>query len=290
MRKSFLTRIARLLLMVLLMASIFAPGARAASQTITASMTSVTNTGFALSLSWSAAAGATKYDVRYTTTGDVQLASSSLYTSTSATSLNATMDTNVGYRYFRIYAYDSSNTLLAYSNVVGVAKYQSGLVIRMKLDSVLTSTYWDPASSPDPAKYQKPVWFITVDSSVRAAYAAPSFQIGEFIHDTTLTSAVVDPKMVQHAQNAHDRYGTLIVNSGYRTPNEEMSLAGGVKYGRHTYGDAADYRAQTQADYDALKTAFAPENPSYVEPFSSSNPHFHADFRNETTTKGYSNW
>jgi hypothetical protein len=275
MRKLFLVRVARLLSLVMLLAILVAPGARAASQTITAQMTSVTKTGFTLSLSWSAVTGASSYQIRYETNPSVDVTNSTLYTSTSATSHASTMNSTIGYRFFRIYAYNSSGTLLAYSNVVGIAKYPSGLVVRMKQDSALTSSYPAPSSSPNSAYYQKPTWFITVDSTVRASSVAANFQMSEFIHQTGITSALVDPKMVQHVQDARNRYGVMIVNSGYRTPSYNASI-GGATYSRHMYGDGVDIDANSLSEYNALNSAFSAESPSYVESWAEAGQnHWH---------------
>ncbi|HEY3367147.1 MAG TPA: D-Ala-D-Ala carboxypeptidase family metallohydrolase [Symbiobacteriaceae bacterium] len=265
-----------------------APNASAASQTISASMTSVTTTGFGLSLSWSTVSGADHYDVRYEYNPSVDLVGSSLFATVYTNSISATMSSSIGYRFFRIYAYDSANTLLAYSNVVAMAKYPSGLVVRMKTDSALTGTYPDPSGSPNASYYQKPVWFITVDSTVRSSYAATNFQIGEFINDASLTSALVDPLMVQHTQNARIRYGPMSINSGYRTPDYNRSI-GGATYSRHLYGDAVDVPASTSSTWTAVDNAFALENPSYVESWAEAGyNHWHGDWRYES--KGYQNW
>jgi hypothetical protein len=264
------------------------PGASAASQTITAQMTTVTKTGFNLSLSWGAVTGASSYQIRYETNPHVDVTNSALYATTGGTSHSSTMNSTIGYRFFKIYAYNSSGTLLAYSNVVGIAKYQSGLVVRMKTDSALTNSYPDPAGSPSSSYYQKPDWFITVDSNVRAASAAPNFTMGEFIHQTGITSALVDPKMVQHAQNSRNRYGAMTVNSGYRTPSYNASI-GGATYSRHMYGDAVDIAASSLSQYNALNSAFSPESPSYVESWTEAGQnHWHGDWRYES--KGYANW
>jgi hypothetical protein len=280
----------RLVVLLFAMSFLFfamTPTSFAASQTITAQITSNSTTGFLLSMNWSAVTGVDHYNVH--TANDPNVTSAdTLWATVTTNSLNQTMTSTVGYRYFRVYAYDSAGALLAYSNVVGVAKYTSGLVVKMKQDSALTSTYPDPAGSPNPTYYQKPVWFITVDSTIRNSNVAPNFQMGEFISQTSLTSALVDPKLVEHCQNARNRYGVMVVNSGYRTPAYNQSL-GGATYSRHMYGDAVDIDANTQSEYDALVNVFAPENPDYVEPYSLGGyNHYHGDWRYEA--KGYQNW
>jgi hypothetical protein len=287
--KSMTAHLASVAMAFALFGSIGVHEASAASQNITLSVSNVYTTGWKLNLSWTAVSGATTYKVQYAKKPDVQ-SSSLVLTTTSSTSLSHTMDTSLGYRFFRIYAYNSSGTLLGYSNLVGTAKYPSGLVVKMKQDSALTNSYPDPAGSSNPAIYQKPLWFTQIDANVRAQYVAPNFQMGEFIKDTTLTSAVVDPVMVQHVQNARNRYGVMTLSSGYRTPAYNSSI-GGATYSRHMYGDAVDVPAATYSVFDALRTAFAPENPSYVEPYDqASNNHYHGDWRNETTTRGYQNF
>lgn len=281
-------RVALILCLIFLMALGTVPSASAASQTITLSMPTVTTTGFKLSLQWTAVTGVSYYDVRYEHDPSVSASTSTQYTTTTGTSLSSTMNSTIGYRFFRVYAYNSSGTLLAYSNVVGIAKYPSGLVVRMKTDSTLTSSYPDPAGSPNSTYYQKPVWFITVNSTVRSSYVAANFQMGEFISESTITSALVDPLMVQHAQNARNRYGVMVVNSGYRTPAHNKSI-GGATYSRHMYGDAVDIDANSYSQYQALDSAFAPENPSYVESWTEAGQnHWHGDWRYEA--KGYKNW
>lgn len=249
---------------------------------ISANVSTVTASNFTLNLSWSAVTGATRYDIRTSnypgiTTSDV------VWASTSGTSLSKAMTTVPGYRYFKVYAYNSAGTLLDSSNEVGAAKYQTGLVIKIKKDSTLTSSY---PSSTDPI-YAKPTWFITVNSTVRAAYCAPNFQIGEFISDSTLTSALVDPLMVQHTQNARNRYGPMSINSGYRTPTYNASI-GGATFSRHMYGDAVDVPASTSSIWNTLNNVFAPESPSYVETYAEGGyNHWHGDWRNEAKGYGY---
>ncbi|MGB8956808.1 MAG: D-Ala-D-Ala carboxypeptidase family metallohydrolase [Tumebacillaceae bacterium] len=249
---------------------------------ISANVTTVTASNFTLNLSWSAVTGATRYDIRTSnypgiTTADV------VWASTSGTSLAKAMTTTPGYRYFKVYAYNSAGTLLDSSNEVGAAKYQTGLVIKMKKDSALTSSY--PSSTQ--AIYAKPTWFITVNSTVRAANAAPNFQIGEFIKDSTLTSAIVDPLMVQHVQDARSRYGVMSLNSGYRTPAYNSSI-GGATFSRHMYGDAVDVPASSSSVWTSLNNVFAAESPSYVESYAEANyNHWHGDWRNEAKGYGY---
>lgn len=286
--KSRLARVAVPSLLALLLVLAFAVPVSAASQTISLSMPTTTTTGFLLSLRWTAVTGVSYYDIRYEKDPGVSASTSTQYTTTTATSISSTMNNTIGYRFFRIYAYNSAGTLLAYSNVVGIAKYPSGLVVRMKTDSTLTSSYPDPAGSPSSGYYQKPVWFITVDSTVRASKAAANFTIGEFISESTLTSALVDPLMVQHCQNARNRYGALIVNSGYRSPAHNRAI-GGATYSRHMWGDAVDIDTSSYSVWQAIGNAFAPENPSYVESWAESNyNHYHGDWRYQA--KGYQNW
>lgn len=282
-----LSRIAVLLLTAVFLLSAFSPTSYAASQTITAQISSNSATGFRLSMSWSAASGTHHYEVRTSNSPNVT-ASSTLYATVTATSLSQTMNSSLGYRYFRVYAYNSSSTLIAYSNVVGVAKYPSGLVVKMKQDSTLTATYPSPSGSPNSTYYQKPTWFITVDSTILNSNVATNFKMSEFIKQAGLTSALVDPLMVQHCQNARNRYGVMIVNSGYRTPSYNKSI-GGATYSRHMYGDGVDIDANSYSQYQALVSAFAPENPNYVEPWDvAGQSHYHGDWRYEA--KGYQNW
>lgn len=257
--------------------------ASAASQTITANLTSTTDSNFMLDMSWTAVSGANHYDI-YTANAPSISTSSTLWTTTSTNSLSKQMTSVVGYRYFRVYAYDASNNLLAYSNLTGAAKYQTGLVVKMKQDSSLSSQYPAPIGS----NYQVPTWFITLDSTVKSSYCAPNFQIGEFITESTITSGIVDPLMVTHVQNARNRYGPMTINSGYRTPDHNAAV-GGVSSSRHIYGDAVDIPASTTSVFDTLVNDFAPENPSYVEPYDqATNNHYHGDWRDEA--KGYQNW
>ena len=249
---------------------------------ITANVSTVTASNFMLNMTWGAVTGATRYDVRTSNYPNIDTADV-VWASTSGTSLSKAMTTAPGYRYFKVYAYNSSGTLLDSSNVVGAAKYQSGLVIKMKKDSTLTSSY--PSSTQ--AIYAKPTWFITVNSTVRASYAAPNFQIGEFIKDSTLTSAIVDPLMVQHVQDARSRYGVMSLNSGYRTPAYNSSI-GGATFSRHMYGDAVDVPASSSSVWSALNSAFSAESPSYVESYAEAGyNHWHGDWRNEAKGYGY---
>jgi hypothetical protein len=290
MSKRLWTRFTILLSVVILLTALVVPGAQAAvGMTMTAQMPSVTTTGFTLSLSWGAVPGAASYQVRYATSTNPQLANTALYTTTSGTSVSSTMNSSIGYRYFRIYAYDASGLLLAYSNVVGIAKYPSGLVVRMKQDTALTASYPDPNGVYAPAYYQRPTWFITVNPTVLASYVAPNFKMSELISQAGLTSALVDPITVQHLQNARYRYGVvMIVTSGYRTPASNAAI-GGSKYSRHLYGDAFDINASNYSVYSALDAAFAPEGPSYVESWAEAGQnHWHGDWRYEA--KGYQNW
>jgi hypothetical protein len=267
---------------------ILAPSAKAANQPMTAQMPTVTTTGIKLSLTWSAVPGAAYYQVRYTTEPKNMLANSALYTTTSATSLARTMSPSIGYRFFRIYAFNSAGTLLAFSNTVGIAKYPSGLVVRMKQDAALTNSYPDPKGVYAPALYQRPTWFITVNSTVLESYVAPNFKMKEFIGQPGITAAVVDPLMVQHVQDVRYSYGVMWIESGYRTPWYNASI-GGSKYSRHLYGDAVDVRAGSYAQYSTLNSLFAPEAPSYVETWAEAGgTHWHGDWRSEN--KGYTNW
>jgi len=272
------------------LATISVPEASAApTQNITANVSTVTATGWKLNMSWTAVSGATRYDVYYATKPDVQMSTATALGSSTTTSLSKVLDTSIGYRYFRVYAYNSSNTLLGFSNISGAAKYPSGLLVKMKQDSYLTSTYPSQSGAPD-SSYRTPTWFITVDSTVRASYAATNFQIGEFIKNTALTSAVVDPKMIQHVQNARNRRGAAMsINSGYRSPDQNAGTPGSATYSRHMYGDAVDIPAASQSEWNYWDNLFAPEAPSYRETFAEGGyHHWHGDWRYEN--KGYQNY
>lgn len=252
------------------------------SQSINANISSVTTTNANLQMNWSPVSGAHHYDVYYSLQPDVQLASATKYSTFYTTSFTRNMDPSLGYRYFRVYAYDRSNRLLAYSNLTGIAKYPSGLVVKMKHDPALAATY--PNSTA--WNYKRPTWFITVNDTVRNSYAAPHFKMGEFIKQAGLTSAIVDPKMVQHVQATRSRYGTVMqINSGYRTPAYNRQLEGSSTTSRHMYGDAVDFGAATFDLYTRIKSVVTPSVPSYIKPFS--NRHLHSDWRNEN--KGYQN-
>lgn len=288
MSKRFLARFALLLAAVVLLTVLVAPPASAAGQTMTAQMPAVETFHFKLSLKWSAVPGASYYQVRYTTHPKNMLDNSRLFTLTAGTQIYSPMNASLGYRFFRVYAYNSAGALLAWSNSVGVAKYPSGLVVRMKKDAALTNSYPNPSGSYASALYQRPTWFLTINPSVLNSYVAPSFKMSEFIKQPGVTAALVDPKMVQHTQNARWRYGVMWIESGYRTPWYNTSI-GGSKYSRHLYGDAVDARASTYAQYTSLNSVFSAERPGYVESWAEGGKHhWHGDWRNEA--KGYRNW
>jgi hypothetical protein len=277
------SRVAAAALAVGIFAGIGVSDASAASQTISASLNASTAANFYVNANWADVTGATSYKI-FTSNAPAVDSTDTLWTTTTTSALSKQMTTAPGYRYFRVYAYNSAGTLLSYSNVFGAAKYESGLVVKMKTDSALTATY--PSSTA--ANYQKPTWFITLDSTVKSSYVAANFQLGEFISESTITSGIVDPLMVSHVQNARSRYGVMSLNSGYRTPNHNASV-GGATFSRHMYGDAIDVPAATTSVFNSLKTAFAPEYPSYIEPYDqASNNHYHGDWRDEA--KGYQNW
>ncbi|HEU4962374.1 MAG TPA: D-Ala-D-Ala carboxypeptidase family metallohydrolase [Bacilli bacterium] len=280
---TFTTRVTAAALAVSALAFFNTTGASAASQTISLSVSQVTASNFYLNLDWGGVSGATHYKVR--TANDPGISTSDLvWADVTSSSLHKQMSSSVGYRYFKIYAYDSAGTLLAYSNIVGAAKYPSGLVVKMKKDSALTNSY--PYSTS--ANYQKPKWFITLNSTVKSSYCAANFQIGEFITESTITSGIVDPLMVQHVQAARNRYGVMPINSGFRTPSHNAAI-GGATFSRHMYGDAVDIPASSSSAYNSLNNVFAPEYPSYVEPYSQGGyNHWHGDWRNEN--KGYTNY
>jgi uncharacterized protein YcbK (DUF882 family) len=125
-----------------------------------------------------------------------------------------------------------------------------------------------------------------VDDTVRNAKAATNYKLGEFIKQQGITSAIVDPKMVQHVQDTRNRYGAALpINSGYRTPSYNATLEGSSSTSRHMYGDAVDFSAPTLSTYTTLKTKVSPTAPSYIKPYM--NHHLHSDWRDEY--KGYSN-
>jgi hypothetical protein len=258
--------------------------ASAASQTISASINTVTATNYMVNMKWGAVSGATKYVIKTSNSPHVDTADVD-WATTTGTSLSKQMTTSVGYRYFRVYAYDGAGTLLAYSNQIGAAKYQSGLVVRMKTDSALTSSY--PTSTA--SNYQKPVWFVTLDATSKASSVAPNFTLGEFITESTLTSGVVDPMMIQHVQNARTRKGSaLSINSGYRSPNHNAAI-GGATFSRHMWGDAMDVPATTTTEYNMYNSLFSAESPDYIESFAEAGyNHWHGDWRNEV--RDYTNY
>lgn len=288
MNRPILARVALLLSVLLCLTVLVAPPARAASQTMTAHMPASESYHFKLALKWSAVPGASYYDVRYTYHPENMLNNSRRFTITSATQIYSPMNASLGYRFFRVYAYSGSGALLAFSNSVGVAKYPSGLVVRMKKDAALTGSYPAPSGSYASALYQRPVWFINITPSVLNSYVSPHFRMSEFIRQSGVTLALVDPRMVQHVQNARYRYGTTRIESGYRTPWYNASI-GGSKYSRHLYGDGVDTQARDYAQYRAMNSVFAAERPSYVETWAEAGQHhWHGDWRNEQ--KGYRNW
>lgn len=281
----FTTRLTRVFFFLLLLSLIATAPVQAASQTMTAQMPAPETFHFKLSLKWSPVAGAAYYEVRYTTHPVNMLANSGLFKRTAGTQIYSPMDGSLGYRFFRIYAYNRAGALLAFSNSVGVAKYPSGLVVRMKKDAALTNSYPAPSGAYAPSLYQRPIWFINVDPGVLDSMVAPNFRMREFIHQPGVTAALVDPKMVQHVQRARDRFGVMWLESGYRTPGYNASV-GGSKYSRHLYGDSVDVRASTLAQYHSVNSVFRAEGPSYVDLWKRG--HWHGDWRSES--KGYRNW
>lgn len=284
----FLARFSLLLSFFVLLTALVASPASAAGQTMTAQMPAVETFHFKVSLKWSAVPGASYYEVRYTNHPKNMLTNSGLFTMTAGTQIYSPMNSSLGYRFFRVYAFNSAGALLAFSNSVGVAKYPSGLVVRMKKDVALTNSYPDPNRSYVPAQYQRPTWFVTISPTVLNSYVAPNFRMSEFILQPGVTAALVDPNLVQHVQDARNRYGVMWIESGYRTPWYNASV-GGSKYSRHMYGDGVDVRARTQAQWNTLNAIFAAERPAYVESYAEGGRHhWHGDWRSEG--KGYRNW
>ena len=68
----------------------------------------------------------------------------------------------------------------------------------------------------------------------------------------------------------------------YSTPTYQYFVDHDHPNGRHIYGDAADMRALTQTDWDAIAAAARSLIPMpCLELFKPSNPHFHLDYRNQ---------
>ena len=132
---------------------------------------------------------------------------------------------------------------------MGIAKYPSGLVVKMKHNPALAATYpnlsaWNYSVEPGTSPRRHRAQFLCVYY----------LQLGEFITQTGITSALVDPKMVQHVQDVRNRYGTVLtINSGYRTPAYNRTLEGSSATSRHIYGDAIDFSAPLLSTYNSVR-------------------------------------
>ena len=242
----------------------------------------------AISFSWTSDANATTFNLiaalRPNMSNAFILAQ---HLSGTTASYNQTLDTSVGYRYFQLQAYDASGNRLATSNVVGIAKYGTGVVIRMTTDSSLTNQY---AAYSDTC-YNVPTWFIPNDSTDGSSYVAPNFQLSEFFSSETYPNGVVDPVMVQHVQNIRNDWGSsLTLTSGFRTPAHNATLSGSATCSSHTFGQAVDIAVSSYSTWQTLIGYAQQENASYTEPWQPDVPHMHADWRNFYQNPPYTNW
>ncbi|GCE30934.1 hypothetical protein KDA_64180 [Dictyobacter alpinus] len=211
----------------------------------------------------------------------------SQHISGTSSTLTLSLDSSTGYRYFQLQAYDASGNRLATSNTVGLAKYPSGLNIRMVTDASLTASY----AQYNDTCYNTPVWFIPNDSNDGAYNVATNFQLSEFTHSLTVTHVVVDPIMVQHMQNIRSDWGSaLSINSGYRDPAHNASIDGSATCSSHTFGQAVDIAVSSYSMWTSLKSFATQEGASYIEPWQPDVPHLHADWRSFYQNPPYTNW
>ncbi|MGE5675466.1 MAG: D-Ala-D-Ala carboxypeptidase family metallohydrolase [Mycobacterium leprae] len=242
-----------------------------------------------LRLNWNGLPGAHHYEIRAQRSPDVQTLSSFSLATVTATALSWQMDPSIGYRYFRVYAYSVDGKQLGASNVVGVAKYPSGLVLRLQPDSLLTASYPAPPEGPNAALYAPPAWFIAASEQVRGSLCAASIRCGELIDDQA-TMAVIDPLMVEHLQSVAEQIGKLPIATGYRTPERNRAL-GGTLYDRHIYGDAVDLRTAPDSPYswNDFTSHFLLVGLNTMGSHAQPANRWHCEWAKETASRHYSN-
>ncbi|GCE03373.1 D-Ala-D-Ala carboxypeptidase family metallohydrolase [Dictyobacter aurantiacus] len=291
MRKYF-TRLRSALVAVLLLLGLaicaIYNGSAAHAATLSLGISQEVYTGDQLSFSWNNSVGASTYNlIASMRPGMTNAFTVQQRIAGSSSSSTLSLDSSIGYRYFQLQAYDASGNRVATSNVVGAAKYPSGVVIRMETNASLTAQY----AQYNDTCYNTPIWFIPNDSTTGAYHVATNFQLSEFLHNITVSDAVVDPIMVQHVQNIRSDWGgPLTITSGYRDPAHNALVSGSATCSSHTFGQAVDIAVSSYSEWTTLQGYANQENASYIEPWQSDQPHLHADWRSFYDNPPYTNW
>lgn len=90
------------------------------------------------------------------------------------------------------------------------------------------------------AAYTAPARFVDLDLAPEDLKLAPNFRLDEFMQAWKGRYGVIQPHLVQTAQEIRDwTGGALTINSGFRSPAYNESV-GGATWSRHQYGDAMD--------------------------------------------------
>lgn len=124
----------------------------------------------------------------------------------------------------------------------------------------------------DPS-YRRPVAYLDLEEIEPGTAVSPNFNLGELAQAEKGRYAIVLPSAVEALQELRDAAGSLLVNSGYRSPDYNAQI-GGAGYSRHMYGDGYDLDP-LEVTIDALELLCTGQGGFLVE----YETHVHCDWR-----------
>jgi len=81
----------------------------------------------------------------------------------------------------------------------------------------------------------------------------PDFSINEFKCKCGCNKVLISTKLLDALQDYRDRYGSVIITSGYRCPEHNNSVSSTGHDGPHTTGLAVDISTDSKSQYNVVR-------------------------------------
>lgn len=130
--------------------------------------------------------------------------------------------------------------------------------------------------SRSPNDYHPPIHLFVKSSLHPEEYLSKNFQWKEFFTNDSEDLGMVRPVLIEKIQEIRSGLNRAVkVNSAYRSPKYNSTIAGSATWSRHTFGDAADM-ASPGASLAELKQQCEEKGASYIQVYTT---HVHCDWR-----------
>lgn len=195
--------------------------------------------------------------------------------------------------YYSVHAISSRGDWSPPSEVTAVAKYPSGVILRLDRVPRMTELYPFPRNS----YYARPELFFKVNAGASRSgislntKLSAGFRLKEFLWNNDVQAwdnsekaikifgyAFLDPAAIAGLERIRKRFGRIRVSSGFRSP-ERNGAIGGATHSRHMFGDAFDILVSGPVAWTNLRNIAEDEGADFIEPYTMTRTWLHCDWR-----------